>query len=318
MPVRNSRSCNTLAFCGADPNYLAVGLDKVRGEASLVIWDLVTVTPSLSIKATGAPSTSVIPTHPQPQIPRGDLGPRTDARILQQHAPAEVVSSVAFLPKSTTALIAGISHRWLRLFDFRSQTPQVTNIASKVHGIVTDPFDPHRIGCYGDGIATIWDSRRLVHPLLTFTEKDATADGARVRPNPTITSIEFSPVRRGLLATLEKDANHVRFWDLQHAEVVSVSPEGRISRDSSHSSRVTRLSWANPMLPWATSGMGHATPPATPGESTQSPYHLVLSNTRRSTQFFQKLFSRLMQLQLNTSTSPCPRLPSSQVRIPSP
>lgn len=283
LPVRNSRSCNALAFCTTDPNYLAVGLDKVRGEASLIIWDIATATPSLSLKVGGVASIPLPPlARPQPQIPRGDVGPRTDPRILQQHAPAEVVSSVAFLPKSTNTLLAGISHRWLRLFDFRIHTPQVTNVASKVHGIATDPFDPHRVGCFGDGIATIWDTRRLTHPLLTFTEKDASADGARVRLNATLTNMEFSSVRRGVLATLEKDASYVRFWDLQQAEIINRSPEGRISRDSSHSSRATRLSWANPMLPWATSGPTHATPPATPGEPNQPPYHLVLCNTRRS------------------------------------
>lgn len=40
LPLRNSRACNSLAFSQADPNYLAVGLDKVRSDCSLVIWDV--------------------------------------------------------------------------------------------------------------------------------------------------------------------------------------------------------------------------------------------------------------------------------------
>lgn len=274
LPVRNSRSCNALAFCTTDPNYLAVGLDKVRGDCSLIIWDINTMYPSLSISL---PSTGGLPfvPRPQPQIPRGDLPPRTDPKILQQHAPTEIVSSLAFLPQSTNLLLAGISHRWLRLFDLRSSVPLTTNVPSKVHGITTDPFDPNRIGCFGDGVVTIWDVRKLLHPLLTFSEKDAIADGARIRPNSTYGTIEFSNTRRGTLATLEKDAGYVRFWDLMHAQAHAMdgSSDGRDS--SAMSNRTTRMSWAN--LPWTAGSNAHQQTPREPEMPS-----LVLYNTRRS------------------------------------
>ena len=289
LPVRNSRSCNALAFCSVDPNYLAVGLDKVRGDSSLVVWDIVTANPALSIKSPSQLTFNVAPPgslpRPQPVIARGEVANRTDPRVLQQLASAEVVSSVSFLPKSTTLLLAGISHRWLRLFDLRTSSPVVFTAASKVHGIATDPFDPHRIACYGDAVTTIWDARRITHPLLTFTEKDATADGGRVRPNATVAAVEFSPVRRGLLATLEKDANHVRFWDLQTVElVVGRTPDRSRSRDSTQSTRGARMSWANAsnMLPWSNPINTHVAAPATPADASKLPYQTVLSNTRRS------------------------------------
>lgn len=289
LPVRNSRSCNALAFCSVDPNYLAVGLDKVRGDASLVVWDIVTASPALSVKSPSQLTFNVAPPgslpRPSPSIARGEVAPRTDPRVLQQLAATEVVTSVSFLPKSTTMLLAGVSHRWLRLFDLRTATPGVFTAASKVHGISTDPFDPHRIACYGDGVVTIWDARRMSHPLLTFTEKDASADGARVKPTATLTSVEFSPVRRGLLATLEKEANHVRFWDLQQVELpVGRTPDRSRSRDSTHSTRAIRMSWVNPtnMLPWSSTANTHVSAPATPAETSKLPYQLVLSNTRRS------------------------------------
>lgn len=289
LPVRNSRSCNALAFNSVDPNYLAVGLDKVRGDASLVVWDIVTASPALSIKSPTTLTFNVAPPRslprPQPIIPKGDVAPRTDPRVLQQLASAEVITSVSFLPKSTSLLLAGISHRWLRLFDLRTPTPGVFTAASKVHGIATDPFDPHRIACYGDGVATIWDARRLSHPLLTFTEKDASADGAMPRQSATLTCAEFSPVRRGLLSTLEKEANHVRFWDLQQVELQpSKSPERSRSRDSSHSTKAIRMSWVNPsnMLPWSNTGSTHVSAPPAAADTSKSPYQLVLSDTCRS------------------------------------
>lgn len=285
LPVRNSRSCNALAFCAEDPNYLAVGLDKVRGDSSLVIWDINTALPALSLPVS-SPNTSTnfasTATRPHPQIPRGDVGPRTDTKILQQHAPTEIVSSLSFLPQTTHLLLAGISHRWLRLFDLRSPVPSTSSVASKVHGIVTDPFDAHRIGCFGDGLVTIWDARKFLHPVLTFTERDASADGARVRSNSVYTTVEFSSTRRGMLATMERDASYVRLWDLMHAQGSRLDgngTEGDRSRDSSMSSvQLTKRSWAN--LPWTANPTNSQTIPS-PKES-ESSMSVVLSNTRRS------------------------------------
>jgi WD40 repeat protein len=285
LPVRNSRSCNALAFCTADPNYLAVGLDKVRGDCSLVIWDIHSAYPALSIPSLGPFQSSTMidvapwAPRPHPQIPRADIGPRADTRVLQQHAPTEVVSSLSFLPHSSYLLLAGISHRWLRLFDLRSPVPVITNVASKVQGIATDLFDPHRIGCFGDGVVTIWDARKLPHPLLMFTEKDASADGARMRPggNAVYSTIEFSTTRRGTLATLEKDAAYVRFWDLTRAHVYVV--EG--SSDGERLNRGTRMSWAN--LPWNAGSGGNQTQISPKDVEGHAHVHnVILSNTRKS------------------------------------
>ena len=282
--MRNSRSCNALAFCSADPNYLAVGLDKVRGDPSLVIWDIQSATPALSLSATSTLDEDAIANvrRPQPRIARADVvGHRTDARVLtsvlQQHATTEVVSALSFLPQSTHLLLAGISARWLRLFDLRTPTPTTTNIATKVHGIATSPIDPHQIACCGDGIITVWDARRLPHPLLTFTEKDAAADGARTRPTSLVNHIEFSSSRRGVLAAHEKDTSYVRFWDLQQAQ--QLGNEGFVDGErfgfGFGEPRAARKSWA----PWTAAGSGMRASSVEAQEATA----LVLSDTRRST-----------------------------------
>ena len=268
LPVRGSRAFSALSFSRADPNYLAVGLEKVRGDCSLVIWDIISSKPTLSSNNTstfGAEHGSLEPTRPLPLIQRSDFGPKTDARILQMHAPTEVVSSLSFALDSHHLLWAGISHRWLRLFDIRTPVPSTTNVATKVQGIATDPFVPVRIATFGDGTVSIWDSRRLPQPILTFSEHEAYGDGAKPYLNPsTFTTIEFSSVKRGTVATLEKDSTHVRFWDLQEAQCHEITNER--SRDSSVSGGRTsggKLSWANPssMLPWTASSSSniHAT-----------------------------------------------------------
>ncbi|KAI0071900.1 hypothetical protein K474DRAFT_1629835 [Panus rudis PR-1116 ss-1] len=306
LPVRNSRACNTLAFCQADPNYLAVGLDKVRSEFSLLIWDINTVKPNLVVKTLDQPATPIVEhtPRPHPPIPRGELAQRADQRLLQQHASAEVVSSLAWIPNSTNLLLAGVSQRWLRLFDLRIPNA-TTNIASKTQGIATDPFNAHIFGSFGDGVISIWDHRRLSTPILNFTEKDAAADGARPRANAGFSAIEFSSVRRGTLATLGREAYSVRFWDIRQAEIVSRSPEGRISRDSSQSTRGTRYSWANPSTMfgnWPHSGSSHASSPSTTHESSKVPYQLILADTRKTKNFNRSLAS----FALVPSSEACP------------
>jgi len=266
LPIRTSRPCNALSFSRADPNYLAVGLEKIRGESSLVIWDISSSKPALSFSngstfRSGNENLEQI--RPLPLIQRSDFGPKTDERTLQMHAPTEIVSSLAFAPDTHYLLWAGISHRWLRLFDVRASVPSTTNVATKVQGIATDPFVPSRIATFDDGIVSIWDSRRLPQPILTFPEHDVHSDGAKPYLNPsTFTTIEFSSVRRGTIATLEKDSVHVRFWDLQEAQVHEVINER--SRDSSASGRGGqtpggKIGWPSPsnMLSWTASTSGN-------------------------------------------------------------
>ena len=293
LPVRSSRACNALSFSRADPNYLAVGLEKVRGDFSLVIWDISSSKPTLSFNNAStfsAGNEGLEPTRPLPLIQRGDLGPKTDSRTLQLHASTDAVSSLSFAPDAHYLLWAGISHRWLRLFDVRAPVPSTTNVATKVQGIATDPFVPVRIATFGDGVVSVWDSRRLPQPILTFSEHDAYGDGAKPYLNPsTFTTIEFSSVRRGTIATLDKDSTHVRFWDLQEAQFHEVTNER--SRDSSISGGRTsggKLSWANPsnMLSWTASSSGNIHPTEgrrdrDPSPSTRTP-STFLVNTRKS------------------------------------
>ncbi|KAG2154425.1 uncharacterized protein EDB93DRAFT_1223264 [Suillus bovinus] len=293
LPVRNTRSCNALAFCNADPNYLAVGLDKVRGDSSLIIWDIQSATPLLSLSK---PTTSnitedAVEARPQPRIARAEVGHhRTDGRVLQQHAPTEVVSALAFLPQSTHMLLAGISARWLRLFDLRSAVPATTNVATKVYGIATSPIDPHQIACCGDGIITVWDARRLLHPLLMFTEKDAAADGARPRAGSGsfVDHIEFSSSRRGVLAAHEKDSSYVRFWDLQQAQGSENNSDEERSMESSQT-RAAKRSWA----PWTagSAGAGNGNGMKIGNVELQEALAIVLSDTRKTTSFRKPLAS---------------------------
>ncbi|OCH85554.1 hypothetical protein OBBRIDRAFT_739720 [Obba rivulosa] len=279
LPPRTPRACNALSWSSADPNMLAVGLEKARGNHSLIVWDVQAALPALTLKSV-PPASGPAPSH-SGRGQQSSSSSRGESRNVARYVTAETVSSVSFLPQSKHLLLAGVSNRSLRLFDLR--TSQISSVSCRVNGIATDPLDMHRVACFGDGIITVLDTRRLSQPLLTFTEKDAAADGERVPLTPSIAALEFSNTRRGVLASLGKDAHYVRFWDLRQAEVVELStPDGGRSRDSSQSQRVPRSSWTNPssMLPWGGSSSNHAASASEGGSN--APYNLVLADTRHT------------------------------------
>ncbi|CAK5276104.1 unnamed protein product [Mycena citricolor] len=299
LTARNSRSCNALDFCRLDPNYLAVGLDKMRNDASLVIYDISSTRSKLSFSIS-TPNDVLVdsPKRPQPLIPRNELPPRADARTVQHHALTEVVTAVSYVANTNHLVLAGVSSRWLRLLDVRTAAPAITSVAAKVQSIVTDPSDPHRVATFGEGFVSVWDTRKIAPlPMLSFTEQDATGDGAFVRPAAPYVGIEFSRTRRGTLAALHKDTNYVRFWDLLGTKgtvdvgsATGSSDGGMPAEGSSLSSRLARKSWTAG-LPWATSAstreVGHSS--------------LVLSDTRRTKLFPKTLSSFALVPQPTTS-----------------
>ncbi|KAJ3724673.1 hypothetical protein C8R42DRAFT_662481 [Lentinula raphanica] len=355
LHVQKQRSCNALAFCTSDPNYLAVGLDKVRGDSSLVIWDVEEEMRVFRAASNLSDDAHVVlpyarePTNKRSTytpIPRTDYPLRNDQRIVQAHAQTDLISTLAWLPQNIHPylLLAGISPRWLRLFDLRNPAGSgagatyVSSIAAKVTGIATDPFDPTRFATWGDGNVTIWDIRKLqvsrIHAdspnatptptqLLTFSEKDAGIDstwstlvpglskssvtsssfastkvkGPPLSNNPSLpvmhepmyVAAEFSPTRRGMLATLAKDANFVRLWDVLEAGDSPAQHEvGNLGEDIirlKDKAPASRKSWAN--LPWNNSDTSNESQDPSPfheQEHVEQIRHptLILSNTRRS------------------------------------
>ncbi|KAF7331667.1 zinc-ribbon-16 domain-containing protein [Mycena kentingensis (nom. inval.)] len=295
LTARTQRACLALDFCPVDSNYLLVGLDKVRNDSSLVVYDIISARSKLSLSFLPEDDDYVLPTRPGPTIPRFDITQRADQRTVQHHASSEQVSAVAYASNTNHLLLAGMSYRWLRILDIRASTPVVTGFAAKVQGIASDPYDTHRIATFGDGAVSIWDVRKLsAGPVLMFSERDASADGTLVSPQAVYSEIEFSSTRRGTLATLHRDSSFVRFWDMTSTRATEVgsgeSSDGGAGESSSFSatSRLTRKSWTSG-LPW-TGG----TPTPIGGSQisvARDSGHLVLSDTRRTKAFPKTLSS---------------------------
>ncbi|KAJ6567321.1 hypothetical protein DFH09DRAFT_1156660 [Mycena vulgaris] len=194
-----------------------------------------------------------------------------------------------------------MSFRWFRLLDVRAPVPTVTAVAAKVQSIVGDPHDPHRIATFGDGFVSVWDARKIAPtPMISFTEKDATADGALAGASAVYAGIEFSSTRRGTLAALHRDSSYVRFWDMLETHgnraLDSTSSDGDAGESSSMSSRLTRKSWTTG-LPWTAMPSGS-------GGKDPEPGSLLLCDTRRT-----KLFPKVLSSFALVPSPPNPRLP---------
>jgi SEA/GATOR complex protein SEA4/MIOS len=215
-----------LSFSPTNPNYLAAGLDKVRGQYSLMIWDVERASQSIATES------SFDDTNWSAKLPRLSPRPNNDhGGPLRRYAFADIISSICFLPSTPylVAVCAGL--RFLRIYDIREpsepQSSLLFNSQTKAHfGLCYDPFDEFKLASYGDdGGVRIWDRRRIDRPVLAFSDGDAQSDASGARLGKTLTHIAFSPARRGTIGTLEKDAFNIRLWSLMEAEPTAVDRE---------------------------------------------------------------------------------------------
>lgn len=88
--IRHQRKCNSIAF--SENNLLATGLDRVRNDVCLNIYDL------------------------------------NDSRVTGKDEPykklasSEAISSIKFFAKQPDTLIAGVSRQYLRIYDLRGES----------------------------------------------------------------------------------------------------------------------------------------------------------------------------------------------------
>ncbi|GAA5969640.1 hypothetical protein JCM3765_000607 [Sporobolomyces pararoseus] len=242
--VRHSRPITATTFSNSQPGLLAVGLEKGRGE-SLLIYDISTTARALE---GGGSSRTTSPSQPRgfslhrenSQRGRANSPATTsnsnstsqsshlDPHPLLSFGSSEAISSATFLsspqgssPSSTSPLLAAaMSNKWLRIYDLRSPPSTVTSWGSRsVHGLAANPFNSQQFISHGDdGVVRLWDLRKPMDPLLSFSEAEAGAvptvsrrSGAPLKP---LGEINWDPQRSGIIATLEKDSSFVRVWNL--------------------------------------------------------------------------------------------------------
>ncbi|XP_005999518.1 GATOR2 complex protein MIOS isoform X2 [Latimeria chalumnae] len=191
---KHARQCNTLAWNPVDSNWLAAGLDKHRADFSVLIWDISSkYAPELAVQSekvrlsAGDTEAGLVVTKPLYELGQNDA-----------------CLSLCWLPRDQKLLLAGM-HRNLAIFDLRNTSQKMFVNTKAVQGVTVDPHFHDRVASFYEGQVVIWDLRKFEKPVLTLTEQ----------PKP-LTKVTWCPTRTGLLATLTRDSNIIRLYDMQH------------------------------------------------------------------------------------------------------
>lgn len=166
-------------------NLLASGMDKVRNDACLIVWDF-------SQRTNG-----------------------TDIRPLFSTATAETISSVAFLSDQPQTLAVGANFKWLRVYDLRQSPsmPTVTCPTKSVHGLCSDPYDANYIASFADeGTVSLWDRRYIKQ----WHSGEAALSVSRPHQSSRATSLRqlrYSHVARGEFSVLDT-SGQIHVWQI--------------------------------------------------------------------------------------------------------
>ena len=142
LPIKHQRLCNAVTFSKA--GRLATGLEKVRNDFCLNVWD---ISQRLS---TGA----------SPGLGSG----RQYLEPIRKLASSEAITSIKFFPSQPDVLVCGVKGACIRIYDIRENngTSAVQFQTSCVHNIAIDPLDENYFASAGppkDPMIHIWDRR---------------------------------------------------------------------------------------------------------------------------------------------------------------
>ncbi|KIW73137.1 hypothetical protein PV04_01278 [Phialophora macrospora] len=221
--VRSQRLCNAVAL--NTQNLLAAGLDKVRTDFCLNIWDF----------------------NQRMPVPGSKGFSKNYSDPLHKLASGEPITSLKFFQDDPSLLVAGVKGQFVRLYDLRE--PSAGNglqFATRcVHNLAIDWLDENYFAsCYptNDPSICVWDRRMISRvntphmgfqnnenrqPELSLELKNA------IQTPGTIWSLRFSKAQRGCLGVLSSTGN-LKMYNL--------------GRDFSETSRVEQQD-----TPWETS-----------------------------------------------------------------
>ncbi|CAI2164423.1 11509_t:CDS:10 [Funneliformis geosporum] len=125
------------------------------------------------------------PFVPRPQ-PAASYNTRTDeTKPIHNFGLSEYVNSISWI-RTTKQLVAGMSGKFLKIFDLRStENPAITITTKAVFGVKTDPYNDHR--------------------FASFEEVSSNMGNILLWDDP----------RSGLLASLSNDTSYISLYDIQ-------------------------------------------------------------------------------------------------------
>ncbi|KAI9720797.1 MAG: hypothetical protein M1812_002636 [Candelaria pacifica] len=144
FPIKNQRWCNTVSL--SNKGLLAAGLDKVRNDFCLNIWD---IGQHLSSSDTQAAASGQSHAQIEP---------------VRKLSSSEGVTSVRFFADQPDTLVAGVKGQYLRIYDLRESVgnSSVQFTTRCVNNLAIDPNDENYFASaspQGDTTICIWDRR---------------------------------------------------------------------------------------------------------------------------------------------------------------
>ncbi|KAI4714707.1 hypothetical protein J4E89_000388 [Alternaria sp. Ai002NY15] len=223
--IRHQRKCNSIAFSAK--NLLATGLDRVRNDVCLNIYDM------------------------------------NDSRVTAKDEPykklasSEAISSIKFFNGQPDMLVAGVSRQYVRIYDLRdSSTAGIAQFQTRqVHNISIDPLDENYFlsaGTAGDPTVTVWDTRFVKQRVAS---NDNAGGGAVLEFKPvvdnsqsaSIWSLRYSGTKRGTFGVLANTGEFKIIELAQHSHQPSETADTPFAR-----------AWASPYYTKATHHLRYA------------------------------------------------------------
>lgn len=204
LPAKHQRLCNAVAF--SKHGMLATGLERVRNDFCLNIWDVNQRLMATSSSGTGSG--------------RGFVEPN------RKYASSEAISSIKWFAAQPEVVIAGVKGIGIRIYDLREHTgnPSLQFQTSSVHNIAIDHMDENHFACAGppkDTTIQIWDVRlgspysaadpianndpsNQASPVLQYTDSFRSATNA---DQTSVWSLKYCKGKSGFLGALASDGN---------------------------------------------------------------------------------------------------------------
>ncbi|KAF9916366.1 hypothetical protein BX616_003952 [Lobosporangium transversale] len=263
--ARHSRACNVVAFSKELPNFLAVGLDKVRNDYCLMVWDIGQSTPAPS-ESNYAPSGPITASHRSTtgsfqtsrfgrgsDIAEGYFDTRLSmnplslaentgtARALnassfdhsgskeamRQYGSSEVISSCAWFTRAPRVLAAGMGMKYIRVYDTREDATSPSSLVISTKAVHGLCMDPF----HEDRMASCTDDGNIQIWDVRKASQPILSFDAGPQKSPLV-RIQFNPQRSGLIASLAKEALCLKVWDIQEGTVRA--PRSISRMDSNH------------------------------------------------------------------------------------
>ena len=197
IPQRAQRQCNSVAF--SSNIYLATGIERVRNDFSLNVYDLNQGTLSKLASSSGRAA-------PPPEP-------------IRKLATAESITSLKFFPQQPDLLVAGVRGTCVRVYDLResSQAPALQYHTPCVFNLTVDPQQQYHFASAAqrEPITLIWDLRYSLRPQTgqfgtatgedhdgPILELDSTFHRGESSSLASLFSLRYSPVQSGCLGVL--------------------------------------------------------------------------------------------------------------------